>query len=117
MVAEAKRFSTAETSLGRVCYFAGENPDDVRARWLLMADIHGFNADTIDVHFIPGTFPIPELFSRVAEESEKVGGFGMVIIDTSAAYFQGDEENSNTQLGHGWQTKSSQHLIHERIGA
>lgn len=99
MVALGRSFGNAETSVGRVCYFAGENPDDVRARCLLMASVFKFDANSIDVHFIPGTFSIPEMFERIAKESEEIGGFDLVIIDTSAAYFQGNEENSNTQVG------------------
>jgi hypothetical protein len=98
-VAQANDFGNCDTTLGRVCYFAGENPDDVRARWLLMAEVMEFDSSSIDVHFIPGTFSIPELFSRVQSEAKDVGGFDLIIVDTSAAYFQGDEENSNTQLG------------------
>ena len=99
MVATGQPFNNADTSVGRVCYFAGENPDDVRARWLLMASVFGFDANSIDVHFIPGPFNIPGLYNRIAIETKTLGGFDMVIVDTSAAYFQGDEENSNTQLG------------------
>ena len=98
-VAQGEAFGDNEVALGRVCYFAGENPDDVRARWLLMGEVMGFDANSIDVHFIPGTFSIPKMYDKIAEESEEVGGFDIVIVDTSAAYFQGDEENSNTQLG------------------
>ncbi len=98
-VAKSDPFGTADTWLGRVCYLAGENPDDVRARWLLAADVLKFNPDHIGVHFIPGTFSIPDMFERIKAETEKVGGFDLVIIDTSAAYFQGDDDNSNAQLG------------------
>jgi hypothetical protein len=98
MVATGEDFNEAQTSVGRVCYLAGENPDDVRARWLLMADVFKFDADSIDVHFIPGIFSIPSMFDRIRDEAEDVGGFNMVIIDTSAAYFQGHDENSNTEL-------------------
>ena len=51
------------TSLGklegeqcRVLYLAGENPDDVRARWIAMSDALGFDTGTIDVHFVEGVF-------------------------------------------------------------
>lgn len=84
---------------GRVLYFAGENPDDVRMRWIAMADSMGFDTSKIDVHFIPGAFSIPKLERRIREEIAALGGAALVIVDTSAAYFQGDEENSNVQLG------------------
>lgn len=83
----------------RVLYLAGENPDDVRARWIAMSDALCFDADEIDVHFVEGVFSVSGLLSRVADEATAIGGFGAVIVDTSAAYFEGDEENDNVQLG------------------
>jgi hypothetical protein len=84
---------------GRVIYFAGENPDDIRMRWIAMAEHMGFDIETIDVHFIPGVFSIDELEARVREEVEALCGAALVIIDTSAAYFPGDGENDNVQMG------------------
>lgn len=83
----------------RVLYLAGENPDDVRARWLAMSDALDFDAATIDVHFVEGVFSVSGQLERVRAEAEAVGGFGAVIVDTSAAYFEGDAENDNVQLG------------------
>jgi hypothetical protein len=84
---------------GRVLYLAGENPDDIRMRWLAMADQTAFDTETIDAHFIPGTFSIPEMMARIERESRALGGFDAVTIDTSAAYFDGTEENDNKQMG------------------
>jgi hypothetical protein len=84
---------------GRVLYFAGENPDDVRMRWIAMAEHIGFNIDTIDVHFIAGVFSLSEMEKRIQDETLAIGGFSLVIIDTSAAYFLGDGENDNVQMG------------------
>jgi hypothetical protein len=83
----------------RVLYMTGENPDDVRARWIAMSDALGFDPDTVDVHFVEGVFSVSALYNRVKIEAEAIGGFGMVIVDTSAAYFEGDAENDNVQLG------------------
>jgi hypothetical protein len=59
----------------------------------------GFDAKAIDVHFIPGIFNIEEIEERVRAEAEALGGLALVIIDTSAAYFLGDGENDNVQMG------------------
>ena len=64
-----------------------------------MAQQLDFDADTINVHFIPGVFKISEMEKRIKEEMEKLGGVALVVIDTSAAYFEGDNENDNTQHG------------------
>jgi hypothetical protein len=84
---------------GRVLYLAGENPVDVQMRWIAMAQHLDFEADTIDVHFIPGVFKISEMEKCIKEKMEKLGGIALVVIDTSAAYFEGDNENDNTQHG------------------
>jgi AAA domain len=43
-----------EVERGRVLMFAGENPDDVRARWLAMSQQIDFDLQTIEVYFVPG---------------------------------------------------------------
>lgn len=83
----------------RVLMLVGENADDVRARWIALGEQMGFVPDEIDAHFMPGTFSIPSFTSHINTLAERLGGFGLVVVDTSAAYFDGDEENSNTQLG------------------
>src|ERR1019366_6634084 len=40
---------------GRVLYFAGENPDDVRTRWIKQCEELGQNPDQMGVVFLPGT--------------------------------------------------------------
>ena len=84
---------------GRVVYFAGENPDDVTMRWIAMAYHMEFDVDAMDVHFIKGTFSIPAMFARIEADVKRLGGAELIVVDTSAAYFQGAEENSNTELG------------------
>jgi hypothetical protein len=84
---------------GRVLMFAGENPDDVRARWIALSQHMGFDHDAIDVHFIPGKFKISALIKKIREEVNALGGVALLIIDTSAAYFEGSDENDNVQLG------------------
>lgn len=88
-----------EVPAGRVVYFAGENPDDVTMRWIGAAHHAGFDPNLIDVHFVPGTFDITKMYAEVSAAVEQVGGASMVIIDTSAAYFHGEDENSNTAMG------------------
>jgi hypothetical protein len=94
-----KPLGDREVRKGRVVYFAGENPDDVRMRWIAMAHYLDFDPDCVDVHFIAGTFSVAEMFDRIRTDVEAIGGADMVVVDTSAAYFNGDDENSNTQLG------------------
>jgi hypothetical protein len=84
---------------GRVLYLAGENPDDVRMRWLAMADAMDFDVHKIDVHFLPGVYKLSEIGPRIRAEVAQIGPIDFLIVDTSAAYFEGEDENSNTQMG------------------
>jgi hypothetical protein len=84
---------------GRALIFAGENPDDVRMRWIGLSQNMHFDIDAIDVHFIPGTFKISQLIERVRSEVKALGGVALVVVDTSAAFFEGEDENSNVHQG------------------
>ncbi len=93
-----KAFAGHEVEKGNICFLVGENPDDVRARFLVAAEAYGLPV-TKSMSFIPHVFSIEEKFENIQAKAKEVGGFIAVIVDTSAAYFQGEEENSNAQLG------------------
>jgi hypothetical protein len=99
LVATGRVLDGRQFELGRVLYLAGENPVDVQQRWIAMSQQMDFDAHAVDVHFIPGVFKISAMQAAIAVEVEKLGGVALVVIDTTAAYFEGDEENSNTQAG------------------
>jgi hypothetical protein len=82
---------------GQVVYFAGENPDDLRMR--VLGDTALFEDDAARIWFIPGTFSIEAMREKIESEIERLGGVDLVIIDTSAAYFNGKDELSNTEMG------------------
>jgi AAA domain len=98
-VALGQPLGDREVEQGRVLYFAGENPTDVRMRWIALAQQMDFDVNAIGVCFIPGTFKISELREKIQKEAERLGDFTLVIVDTSAAYFEGDDENSAKQAG------------------
>lgn len=84
---------------GRVIYFAGENPDDVRCRWIKQCEDMGVDPTMSNVVFMAGTTDLRKMRAQIDEEVKKFGDIALVIIDTNAAYFTGDDENSRTQLG------------------
>lgn len=98
-VAERRAIGDRSVERGCVLYFAGENADDVRMRWIALAQQMGFELDQVEVFFIPGTFKISEMLARVRVEIERIGEVSLIIVDTSAAYFEGDAENDNKQHG------------------
>ena len=93
-------FAGRLTKKCRVLYVAAENPEDVRMRWIALAEHMDFDPETIDVYFTEGTFTISKMFGKLRSDAEALGGeFGLVIIDTGPAFFEGDDENSRTQMG------------------
>jgi hypothetical protein len=82
---------------GQIVYFAGENPDDLRMR--VLGDEHLYNDDKARISFIPGTFSIEAMREKIEAEIKLLGGVDLVIVDTSAAYFNGKDELSNTEMG------------------
>jgi hypothetical protein len=82
---------------GRVVYFAGENADDVRMRWIALAQQMGFDPNTIDVHFIDKRVKLSEVANQIKDEVKAIGDVTLVIIDTAPAYFEGDDFNNNAQ--------------------
>ena len=98
-VALGRQLGEREIEKGRVLMFAGENADDVCARWIALGHYMDFDVEKIDVHFVTGRFKIADLIEKIRTEMEALGGCALLIIDTSAAYFPGEDENDNVQLG------------------
>ena len=85
---------------GDVIYFAGENPTDVQMRWLGLCREMGIDPATSRVHFISGTMPLSQVVQRInSEVTAKNLSPVLVIVDTAAAYFEGDNDNDNVQAG------------------
>ncbi len=98
-VALGQSFGGREADKGRVLYLAGENDEDVRMRWIAMGEKMGFDADAIEVYFIPVRFPISERLEQLRKEVKAIGSLDLVVVDTCAAYFEGDNDNDNVQMG------------------
>jgi AAA domain len=99
LIALGRKIDGREFCRGRVLYLAGENPIDVQMRWVAMSQQLDFDPDTIDVYFSPGVFRISEMERHINEEVKRLGGVSLVVVDTTAAYFEGNDENDNVQAG------------------
>jgi len=66
-----------------------------------MAEHIGFDVDTINVHFVEGVISFEQLEEQLRAEIAGTGDDGatLIIIDTSASYFEGIDENSNPIMG------------------
>src|SRR5262245_17097248 len=83
----------------RVLYLAGENSMDVKIRWIALCGSLGVDPKDMPVDFVDGhtnLFTKEMLLNLRAEIGTTEYGF--VIVDTSAAYYSGEDENSNKQL-------------------
>jgi hypothetical protein len=95
---------THRVEKGRVCYFVGENPDDIRMRRIGANAYRQLENPDDDpkqdrVHYILGAINIAEAMKDLQQNIHKLGGFDLIIVDTSAAYFLGADEVSNTDMG------------------
>jgi hypothetical protein len=98
-VARSAAMHYREVKGGTVLFFAGENPDDIRMRFLTLADVYGFDPDKIKIRFKPGIINIHEMFDQISAEADTIDDLVLVIVDTAAAYFTGDDTNNNNQQG------------------
>jgi hypothetical protein len=94
-VALGRKLGDRDVERGRVLYFAAENYVDVQARLIAMAEHCGFDVNTIEIYFVAGTSKLSEIADRVTAEAQALGDLALVIVDTSAATFEGSDENSN----------------------
>src|SRR5215204_1487027 len=84
---------------GKVVYFVGENPDDIRMRVIGSSGIRTDDPASDRIYFIPGVFNIVTLYAAIVGHVERIGGADLILVDTSAAYFLGQDENANVQIG------------------
>jgi hypothetical protein len=84
---------------GSVLFLAGENPDDVLYRFMAMAHDHGFNLGEMPLLVIPKVIDIRTYLAKLHDHAEAIGGFALVVIDTAAAYFPGEDIKENVQQG------------------
>jgi hypothetical protein len=97
-VATGAAFAGHETVQGRVLYLAGENDEDVVRRFLVACERRNLVPAEVDVVMIRRRFDIQTDMTQLAAECSAFGDIAMVIVDTSAAYFCGDNENDNAQM-------------------
>jgi hypothetical protein len=83
----------------RVVYIACENSEDVRMRLIGMEAKMDFRREGLDMLVIDKVFDLEKNMDRIFKEVEEFGGnVGLVFIDTSAAMFQGEDENNNPEM-------------------
>ena len=105
MIALGEDLDGEPISKQRVLYMSGENSEDDKTRVAIDLFKRGMDPSDVDIDWIGGAFSLsnrmPELVSRMENANRP---YGVVIIDSSTAYFLGEDENSNTEM-HGYYQK------------
>lgn len=98
-VASGKPLGNHRTTRGRVVYFAGENADDVRSRFIALTQDMRLDANQLDdwLFIAPIAFPLAANTHQVKQELAKLGAIALIVIDTRAAYAAAMDENDNMQ--------------------
>lgn len=100
MVMSGRNLGNLETTRGNVIFLAGENPDDLCGRMHAACHIYKLDASRMP-HVLPYNFPLTaEEAVRLREDIDELDLHPvMIIADTAAAYFPGEDDNSNVQMG------------------
>jgi len=103
LVATGKPFGDAEVKRGNVIYCVGENADEFRQRMICLREASFDPSEYDGIHVLTPEAHKGLLTERGAAEvaayAAALGGVDLVVVDTAAAFFDGEDENSNTELG------------------
>lgn len=94
-VAMGKTFAGNVTKQAGVLVLSGENPSDVRVRFMAMCDLNPPLKDA-PIYFIKDPFSIKDKLEDIHSIFKKHANIKLVIIDTLQAFFDGEDSNSNT---------------------
>lgn len=98
-VATGTAFAGRRVVRGRVLVLCGENPEDYA--WHMRAQLESFAMDAEELaenfRVVDIVVPVDELLPELHELASAVP-FALVVVDTSAAFFMGLDENDNAQM-------------------
>lgn len=99
-VVAGRAIGSREVQQGDVLYLAGENPQDVLYRWIVLSREMDIDPETDRVTWLVGTKDLNSVADAIsAEVARKNLNLALIVVDTAAAYNFGDNENDNTQAG------------------
>jgi AAA domain len=99
-MATGRKLADRPVEQGNVVYFAAENPDDVKARTILMADRMQLDLSSLKLHFVEGGFSFSDWGDHIRHEVERIGGALSLTVDTGPAFQAAcgfADENDNMQ--------------------
>lgn len=101
LVAAGRNLGGIEVMQGAIVFLAGENPDDLRCRMYAACQSYGLKPESLPFYVLPATFPIDEETAvALKQEIDELGRSpALIVVDTAAAFFPGDDDNQNVQMG------------------
>ena len=100
MIQAGRMVGNLDVTRGNVLILAGENPEDLKARMLGMArEYHLKAADLPDVLPMAFSMDEDEIDQLKLEIAALSKDFALIILDTAASFFPGEDENSNVEVG------------------
>ncbi len=97
-VSKGEQFGERDTSKGSVLILAGENPYNVKWQYAAALAARGLKPQDADVHFIQGRFSIDQWSDVVRAKMDAMPDLKLVIVDSLQAFFEGDNDNDNSQM-------------------
>lgn len=100
MIHAGREVGGLEVCKGNVLILAGENPEDLKARMWGM--VRGLNLQPHEMPFVlPRTFPLTDDEADTLKKEIMALGVPLALIigDTAASFFPGEDENDNVQAG------------------
>jgi RecA-family ATPase len=101
MVAAGRNIGAIEVMQGPVVFLAGENPDDLRCRLYAACQAYHLDPAALPLYVLPGNFPLTAEAAETLKQQIDALGVDpvLIIVDTAAAFFHGDDDNHNVQMG------------------
>ena len=98
-VATGRPFAGREVQQGLVYVLCGENPFDFMGRLIGAMQELGIDQAEVKgrVRVVGQAFPLTAQIERIKAEIQAWGDVVLVFVDTSVAYFSGDDEDSNVE--------------------
>jgi hypothetical protein len=98
-VATGQRFAGHEVEQGLVYVLCGENPFDFKGRLIAAMQELGIDPTAAKgrIRVVGQAFPLTAQIERLKNEIRAWGNVVLVFVDTSVAYFSGDDEDSNVE--------------------
>ena len=97
-VATGEMFGHRKTSQGSVLIMAGENPYNVKWQYAAALAARSLKPEDVPIYFVQGRFSIKEWTDVLRAKLAAMPDLKLIIVDSLQAFFEGDNDNDNTQM-------------------